>query len=333
MPKEHQPRSGSLQYWPRKRAKKQVPSINWNPLEDKYKNEQAGLLGAIGYKVGMESIIVRDEKPTSMAKGQEIFMPVSIIEFAPLRILSIRLYNKNKIVGEIFNNLAKEYKWLKRKIKLSKQEKSKENILKELEERAQNASKIRLLVYTKPKLIGLKKTPEIAEVGMSGSKEKQIEFIKNNLDKDISIKSIFKANSIVDVRGVTKGKGTSGPIKRFGIGKKQHKSEKGVRRPGSIGPWIPSKVSFRAPLMGQLGFFTRTDYNKYVFDISNVKEKDINKKTGFPRYGIIDFMIVKGSVFGPSKRALFITFPLRPTDDALKQKYNIIKLNYDSKER
>ncbi len=333
MPKEHKPRAGSLQYWPRKRAKKILPSINWKPLEEKYRNEQANLLGAIGYKVGMESIIVRDEKPTSLVKDKEIFMPVSIIEFPPLRILSIRIYKGNKISSEIFNTYSKEYKWLKRKIKLSKKEKTKEEIIKEIEEKLEKIgddAKIRLLIYTKPKLIGLKKTPDIAEVGLSGSLEKQIEFIKNYLDKDISVKTIFKPNMLVDIRGVTKGKGTAGPIKRFGIGRKQHKSEKGVRRPGSLGPWVPKKVSFKTPMMGQLGFFTRAEYNKYVFDVANIKEKNINKKAGFQHYGFInnDFIIVKGSVIGPAKRPLFVTLPLRPSHKALKQKYNFVRLNY-----
>ncbi|MEM4318462.1 MAG: 50S ribosomal protein L3 [Candidatus Pacearchaeota archaeon] len=330
MPKRHKPRAGSLQFWPRKRAKKLVPRVNWKPLEEKYKEGEAGLLGVLGYKVGMADVIVRDEKPTSLIKGQETVLPVSIIEFAPLKILAIRFYGSGGVTdSEIFNPFARDYKWLKRKVKVSTKEKSKEEIIKEIEEKLKD-KKIRLLVYTKPYVIGLKKTPDIFEVGLSGSKERQLEFIKTKLDKDISVRELIKPKQLVDVRGVTKGKGTAGPVKRFGIGYKQHKSEKGVKRPGALGPRTPSKISFKAPMMGQLGFFTRTEYNKYILDVGNAKEKNINKKGGFKNYGLLngDFVIVKGSVVGPAKRPLIITLPLRPSRQALKQDNSLVRLNY-----
>ena len=60
-------------------------------------------------------------------------------------------------------------------------------------------------------------------------------FIKENLTKEISIKDIF-SEGIVDIRGVTKGKGNQGPMKRFGLTLRSHKSEKGRRGPGSGRP-------------------------------------------------------------------------------------------------
>lgn len=330
MPKKHKPRKGSLQFWPRKRAKKILPRVNWKPLEEKYV-EGKGLLGAIGYKVGMESVIVKDERKGSLTEAQEIVMPVSIIEFSPLRIFSVRFYKNNKLVTEIINPAAfKDYKWIKRKIKPTKKQISRDKIIKEIEEKAKEADKVRVVVYTKPKTIKLKKTPEIAEVGLKGDIQNKIEFIKENLNKDIKAREVFETGMLVDVRGVTKGKGTAGPIKRFGIGRKQHKSEKGVRRPGSIGPWLPAKVSFKAPMAGQLGYFTRIDYNKYIVLVSNIKEKNINKKGGFLHYGNIDsdYLIVKGSVMGPAKRPLFLTLPLRPSLNALKQSYSFVRFNY-----
>jgi large subunit ribosomal protein L3 len=332
MPKEHKPRAGSLQFWPRKRTKRPL-RVNWKPLEEKYK-DVALPLGLVGYKVGMESAIVKDMREKSLTKGEEIFMPITILEIPPHRILSIRLYKDNKVFTEIWNPFAfKDYKWLKRKVKEIKKEKSKEELIKEIEERAKEAEKIRLLIYTKPKLIKLKKTPEIVEVGLGGKKEEQIEFIKNYIDKDITAKDIFKPKMLVDVRGATKGKGFAGPLKRFGIKRKQHKSEKGVRRPGSLGPWNPSKVSFRVPMAGQLGFFKRIDYNKYVLDVGNIRDKNINKKEGFLNYGLIDgdFVIVKGSVMGTAKRAIFLTYPLRPSKNSIKQNYDLVKLNYEVK--
>ncbi|MEM1535167.1 MAG: 50S ribosomal protein L3 [Candidatus Pacearchaeota archaeon] len=330
MPKHSKPRAGSLQFWPRKRAAKLVPRVNWKPLEEKYANSEAKPLGILGYKVGMIDVIARDEKPTSLVKGQEVVLPASIIEFAPMAILAVRFYKGNKNIKDVLNTLSLDYKWLSRKIKVSKKKKSKEELIKEIEECAKEADKIRLIIFTKPKVLGFKKAPDIFETALGGSKEAQLEWIKANIDKELNARDLLKPKLLVDVRGVTKGKGTAGPIKRFGIGRKQHKSEKGVRRPGSLGPWNPSKVRFSVPMMGQLGFFSRVEYNKYLLDVGNAKEKSINKKGGFLHYGDVknDFAIVKGSVVGPAKRPLLITFPLRPSNKALKQNYQLVKLNY-----
>jgi len=42
---------------------------------------------------------------------------------------------------------------------------------------------------------------------------------------------------MVDSKTFTKGKGFQGPVKRFGISLRSHKSEKVIRGPGSLGPW------------------------------------------------------------------------------------------------
>ncbi len=76
MPKHHQPRSGSLQFYPRVRAKKFLPRVSWKALS----KDEIGLLGFIGYKVGMKSAFVRDNTSNSLTKGQRIIIPVTIIE-------------------------------------------------------------------------------------------------------------------------------------------------------------------------------------------------------------------------------------------------------------
>ena len=53
MPKINRPRFGSLQFWPRKRAEKEIPSVNWKTIKGK------GILGFITYKVGMATEIGR----------------------------------------------------------------------------------------------------------------------------------------------------------------------------------------------------------------------------------------------------------------------------------
>ena len=54
MPTRKSPRKGSLQFWPRKRANKFMPRVNWNAI-DSGKN----LKGFICYKAGMVSGFVK----------------------------------------------------------------------------------------------------------------------------------------------------------------------------------------------------------------------------------------------------------------------------------
>ncbi len=317
MPKYSQPRRGSLQFYPRVRARKILPEVSWDSLIRKDSN----LLGFIGYKVGMKSAYIKDDTADSHTKGKKIIIPVTIIECPALKILSVRFYKNNNVVGEILSDkLDKE---LKRKIKLPKQV-----IKKKMDDfKDGDFDDVRVIVYSQVKKTSIKKTPDISEIGVSGSLNEKINFIKDNLNKEISVKDVFK-EGVVDVRGVTKGKGTQGSTKRFGLSLKSHKSEKGVRGPGSGGAWHPAKVSFTEPRAGQMGFFTRVVYNNKIILNENIKEKNINPKSGFKKFGKIktDYFVVFGSIQGPSKRQLLITYPLRATKKQIKKKYEFIKL-------
>ena len=72
---------------------------------------------------------------------------------------------------------------------------------------------------------------------IGGSIEEKFKFAKENLGKEILILDVFKQGDQIDVHSITKGKGFQGPVKRFGITIRTHKSEKAKRNPGSLGPW------------------------------------------------------------------------------------------------
>jgi len=315
MPKHGRTRKGSLQFYPRVRAKKILPRVSWKAIS----KEGVGLLGFIGYKVGMKSAYVRDNTPNSHTKGQRITIPITIIECPTLRIFSVRFYKNNKLIGEVVNNEVD--KELKKKVKLAKE------VKKKIEDYNEKADDVRLLVYSQVKKTGIKKTPDIAEIGLSGKLDEKRDFVKNNLNKEISVKEVL-AEGLVDIRGVTKGKGTQGPTKRFGLSLRSHKSEKGVRGPGSGGPWHPARVEFTQPMAGQMGYFTRVVYNNKIILNDSIAEQDINPKQGFKKYGKVktDFVVVFGSIQGPSKRQLLITSALRPTKGQDKKSYEFIEL-------
>jgi len=312
MPTRKAPRKGSLQFWPRKRASKFLPSVNWEAIDSNKK-----IKGFIGYKAGMASAIVKDNSPNSMTKGKEIALPVTILECPSMKIFSVRFYKNRKVAKELLaENLEKE---LKRKVKLPKKK-----IKKIEEEKIEGYDDVRIICYSQSKKTGLKKKPDLVEFGISGKNiEEKMVFIKETLGKEISISDIFGKGELVDLRGLTKGKGFSGPVKRFGITLKSHKSEKGVRRPGAIGSWHPARTTFRAPQAGQLGMFSRVNYNSKILDLGKGEGK--KELTNIKNYGNIktDYLLVNGSVQGPAKRQLLITAPLRETKQQSKKEYEL----------
>lgn len=313
MPTARRPRKGSLQFYPRKRAAKFIPRTNWSTIPAQ---KEDGVSGFIVYKVGMRTAVVRDATEKSMTKGKLISMPITILEAPNMKVYAVRFYKDKKVVKDIVVSNDKE---LKRIIKVQKQIKNFDQQI------PSDYNNIHLILYSLPGQTNVKKTPDLAEVAVN-AKDK-LSFVKNLLGKEISI-SQFSPSDLVDIHGLTKGKGLVGPMKRFGISKRQHKSEKGVRRPGSLGPWHPARVTFRAPMAGQLGMFTRIINNLAILNRGNVKEKNINLSGGFQNYGDVSssYIIVKGSVQGPQKRQLLITGAARPSKEQTKKKFEFMEI-------
>ena len=306
-------RSGSLQFYPRVRAKKVIPNVNWKPLD----KDGIGFMGFVGYKVGMISVLAKDESADSMTKGKKIIVPATLIECPAMKIYSVRFYKDGKVSKDV---VVTNDKVLKKSVKVSRK-------VAELSEDIE-FDDVRVVMYSEIGNTGIgKKKVELVEIGLSGNKDDKLAFIKENLGKAISITEVFNGG-LVDVRGVTKGYGTGGPVKRFGISLKSHKSEKGQRRPGSLAPWHPARVTFRAPQAGQTGYHSRVSYNSLVLETGKISEKDVNKKGGFKNYGVLktDYMILRGSVSGPAKRGILVTQPLRPTRYQAKKKFEVIEL-------
>ncbi|MAG07390.1 50S ribosomal protein L3 [Candidatus Pacearchaeota archaeon] len=324
------PRRGSLQYWPRKRAKKIIPSVNWKAIGEK--NSDKKLLGFIGYKVGMKSVYVKDDTADSMTKGKRVVVPGTIIECPPMKILSVRFYKNGTPTSDVVSDDLD--KTLKRKIKVPKKVKGKVDSEKEVKDSSESFKSpsdfddVSVIVYSLVKNTSVKKKPDISEIRLAGEKEDKLRWIKEHIGKEIRVSEVFAFNDLADVRAVTKGKGNQGPVKRFGITLRSHKAEKGQRKVGSIGPWHPARVTFRVPMAGQMGMFTRAVYNNKVMEVGSISEKNINPASGFKKYGNIktDYVILRGSVQGPSKRVMVLTQPLRKTKKQEKKNLEVIEL-------
>jgi large subunit ribosomal protein L3 len=285
MPRIHSPKKGTMQFWPRKRARRIFPRIkNWPSLS------KTKILGFIAYKAGMTHIQYYDNKPTSLTKNQIITIPVTILETPPIKTHSLRFYKKTpygiKIISEI--------------------KKSDEKIPEDFDD-------IKLIIKTQPSLTGIgKKIPEILEIALSGNKDEKLNLAKDLLQKEIKINDVFKEGQFIDVHAVTQGKGFQGAVKRFGVKIRQHKSEKTKRGTGSLGAWTPKKVLFTVPMPGKMGYHVRTEFNKWLLKIGN-DPKFINLKGGFLHYGLIknNYILLKGSIPGPVKRPIVLTEPIR----------------------
>ena len=322
--KARKPRSGSLQFWPRVRAKRRYAKVRSWPSNDETK-----ILGFAGYKAGMTHALIVDNEPHSSTKGEKIFMPITIVECPPLKTFSVRLYKKTDysttIINEIFSqNVDKE---LARKIKLAKKTR------KEKEINIDEANEMRVIFYTQPKLTGIgKKKPEVFEVAIGGKDIKEkYEFAKSLLNKEVKVSEVFKSGQFVDVHAVNTGKGLQGVVKRFGVSLKSHKSEKKRRSTGNLGSWTPKKVSWKIPQKGQMGYHTRTDYNKLIVAVGNDPKK-IDMRGGFLHYGNVrnDYVILKGSIPGPANRLIRLNYTIRQKRPT--QEVEISYLSLESKQ-
>jgi len=322
MPRIRTPRQGSMQYWPRSRAADIVARIrSWASTKE------AKILGFAAYKVGMTHLLVTDNRPTSITKGEDIQMPVTIMECPPLKIAAALLYRKDAYGEHCVGQITTD--------KLDK-EASKTIILPKKAGKqpdTKNITDVRVLAYTQPKLTTIgKKKPEFFEIGIGGKPEEQLAYAQSILGKEIKITDAFTEGQVVDAVAITKGKGYQGPVKRFGLALRSHKSEKTKRGPGSLGPWHGFR-GFRSPHAGQMGFQQRTEHNKQIIKIGDDVSK-INAKGGFLRYGIVknQYLLIKGSVGGASKRLVTLITPKRPLPKLPKETPAITYTSISSKQ-
>ena len=311
MPQIKGSRSGSLAFVPKKRTRRIYPGVKYWKDTDKLQ-----ISGFAGYKAGMTQILIIDSKKSSATQGEQICVPVTILDCPSLIVLGVRFYKQNTdglyTFSEIWNEKLTKDKDLKRKIKVGGSDHKEK--LKEIEKNLEDIKKVRLIVKTQPRTSGLgKKRPEIFEIELAGSNtNEKFNYSKEILGKEIKANDIFKEGEYIDVIGVTKGKGWQGPVKRFGLkirGRKQHGKRRHV---GSMGPETPRMIKWTVPQAGQMGFWKRTEYNKRIIKIGE-KGEEVTPKSGFRKYGVVkgNYMIIEGSIPGSRKRLIVLRHGIR----------------------
>lgn len=282
-----------MAFRPRKRAKNQNARVHWQE-----EGEQR-VLGIPGYKVGMTHVMMTDLGQSS-SKGQKIFNSATVVEVPPVLVYGVRCYDKMRSLCDIFTDDEKVLKAAG--LKKPKSGNPEEGV-----------TDVRLLVITRPSMTSTgKKHPESMEIGLGGDSASKLEFAKNLLGKEMKISEVFKPGEKVDVVAVTKGKGWQGPVKRFGVKIQRRKATGRKRHVGTLGPFHPAVMMYTAPHAGQMGYHTRTECNKEVLKVGE-DAGEINPPAGFPKYGFVknDYVLLKGSIPGPSRRMVKLRLSVR----------------------
>jgi len=332
------PRRGSLGFLPRKRTKKHFGKIRSFP-KDNDPSLPPHLTAFKGYKAGMTHVVRGVDRPGALMHKREVVDAVTILETPPMVVVGVVGYVETprglRTLTSVFaEHLSDEFKrrlyknWYRSKRKAYSKYAKKwaddaKDINGELDRIVKFCSVIRVIAHTQVKKLNLRlKKAHIMEIQINGGKDVQekVDFAKSLFEKEVPIDAVFSKDELVDVAGVTKGKGFEGVTTRWGVTRLPRKTHRGLRKVACIGSWHPARVSSTVPRAGQNGYFHRTEMNKKVYRIgkkgdnascmteADLTEKGITPMGGFPHYGEVneDWIMLKGTVAGTKKRPLVL---------------------------
>jgi large subunit ribosomal protein L3e len=235
--------------------------------------------------------------------------------------------------AEHLNDEAKRrfYKnWYKSKKKaftryVKKYAEGQKEINAELERIKQYCQVVRVIAHTQVRKIKVgQKKSHMMEIQVNGGTIAQkVDWAFKKFEGEVTVGEVFNEFEMIDTIGVTRGKGTAGVVKRFGVTRLPRKTHRGLRKVGCIGAWHPAAVKWTVARTGQLGYHHRTELNKKIYRIgagavrgtknnatteADAIEKNITPLGGFPHYGEVneDFVMVKGGIVGTRKRPIIL---------------------------
>ncbi len=310
MVETHHPRRGSMGYSPRKRAKSMVPDIRSWPEWD----GEPKIQGFPGYKAGMSHAFVVDYRKESTTSGQEVRVPITVVETPPVKVAGLRFYERTheglKTMGEVWASEVDDA--LEKRLPIPNHYNTDE-MWEKIDRNA--VDEIRAIIHTQPDMVlGIpSKTPEIMESRIGGGTiTERIDKGEDILGEELDYEEFCESGRMVDVSAITKGKGFQGHVKRWGVKLLQHKNSKSVRNVGNTGVFRPGYTRPTVPQAGQMGNHQRTEFNKRVLKVGDDGE-EITPEGGFVNYGVLEsrYAILHGSIPGPSKRLVVMRDPVR----------------------
>merc|ERR1712224_630445 len=337
------PRHGSLGFLPKKRARRHRGKVKSFPKDDPKK--PVHLTAFLGYKAGMTHVVREVDRPGSKVNKKEVVEAVTIIETPPVVVVGVVGYIETPRGLRTFKTVWAEHlseecrrrfykNWYRSKKKAftraSKkwQEDGAKEIEKDFAKMKKYCKVIRVIVHTQMKLLKKRqKKAHIMEVQVNGgSVPQKVDWARDMLEKQVNVGSVFSQDELIDVIGVTKGKGYKGVTSRWHTKKLPRKTHKGLRKVACIGAWHPARVGFSVARAGQKGYHHRTEINKKIYrmgqgvhqkdgkiirnnastDFDMSEDKTITPMGGFPHYGEVnnDFVMLLGCTMGPKKRVI-----------------------------
>lgn len=341
--KFEKPRSGHLGFLPRKRTRKHRGKIRSFPKDDASKKPH--FTAFCGYKAGMTHVTRDVHRIDSRLHKKEVVEAVTIIETPPMRVVGFVGYIETvkglRALSTVWtSSLSNEVKRRMYKNWYASKKKAFTKYVDKKGEHATNEARIvkycttvRAICHTQIHLQKhfRSKKAHVMEIQINGgSVQQKVDFVKGFFEKEVKVDQVFDMNEVIDVIGVTKGKGFTGVTKRYGVRKLPRKTHRGLRKVGCIGSWHPSKIQYTIPRAGQSGYHHRTEKNKKIYrigqgakyDVTNnastendLTQKNITPMGGFPHYGIVrdDYLMLKGCCIGSKKRNLTLRKTLMPT--------------------
>ncbi|OEL23779.1 60S ribosomal protein L3 [Dichanthelium oligosanthes] len=316
---EH-PRHGSLGFLPRKRCSRHRGKVKSFPRDDPKK--PCHLTAFLGYKAGMTHIVREVEKPGSKLHKKETCEAVTIIETPPLVIVGLVAYVKTPRGLRTLNSVWAQHLSEEVRRRFYKNWcKSKKKAFTKTHVNFCISALMYVSIFQIRKMKGLKqKKAHLMEIQVNGGTiADKVDYGYNFFEKEVPVDAVFQKDEMIDIIGVTKGKGYEGVVTRWGVTRLPRKTHRGLRKVACIGAWHPARVSYTVARAGQNGYHHRTEMNKKVYKIGKSgqeshdastefdrTEKDITPMGGFPHYGIVkgDYLMIKGCCVGPKKRVV-----------------------------
>merc|ERR1711935_49675 len=337
------PRHGSLGFLPKKRAARHRGKCKSFPKDDPKK--PVHLTAFLGYKAGMTHVVREVDRPGSKVNKKEVVEAVTILETPPVVVVGVVGYIETPRGLRTFKTVWAEHlseecrrrfykNWYRSKKKAftraSKkwQEDSAKEIEKDFAKMKKYCKVIRVIVHTQMKLLKKRqKKAHIMEIQVNGGNvPSKVDWARDMLEKQVNVGSVFSQDELIDVIGVTKGKGYKGVTSRWHTKKLPRKTHKGLRKVACIGAWHPARVGYSVARAGQKGYHHRTEINKKIYrmgagvhqkdgkivrnnastDFDMSEDKTITPMGGFPHYGEVnnDFVMLLGGTMGCKKRVI-----------------------------
>jgi large subunit ribosomal protein L3 len=332
MGKRSHPRQGSMGFYPRQRARSVVPHTkSWAADE----SSQPKLQGFAGYKAGMTHALVVDYRTSSTTSGQEVRMPVTVIETPPMGIVAVRVYESTpyglKALTEVWADKVDERVDDRTHVPKKQDAAAKWKLVE-----SATIADVRVLAHTKPADVsGVdSKTPEVMEIRVGGGDLKaRLAYARTILGKTLTITDALKAGQMMDAQAVTKGYGFESRVVRFHTKLLSHKNSKHRRMIGTQGSWHPNWVQSTVPNDGQRGMHHRTEYNKRILKVGE-NGSEVTPAGGFPHYGVVrnQYLLVHGSIPGPAKRLIRLRDAVRYNKELTSVTADVRYVSLESKQ-